>query len=397
MTDSRPLRVAFPTVPSRLWAGGYNYQRNLFTALNVHCAGEITPVVFAGNQGDPAELAALLEIPGVEIVRSDAFDFDDRHSRVVGALVLGLDGRAAVEFRAQRIDAVFENARFFGWRFPVPAIAWFPDFQHRRLPHLFSPASRWRRDLGFRAQIVSGRHIMLSSESALGDLHEFYPRFDNGVSVVHFATRPEAAVLGVNPADVQAKYQLPAAYFYLPNQFWRHKNHQVVVDALSILRECDRRVVVAASGSPSGPREDGHFDSVMRQVRERGLETNFRYLGIIPLQHVYALLRTSVALINPSRFEGWSTTVEEAKSFGVPLILSDIDVHHEQAGEAARYFGLDDPAALAGHLWTALQTEPPPMARDPSPDLDRRVAAFAADFVGAVRAAIALRGQATAL
>jgi len=25
------------------------------------------------------------------------------------------------------------------------------------------------------------------------------------------------------------------------------------------------------------------------------------------------------------RFEGWSTTVEEAKSFGVPMIVSDID------------------------------------------------------------------------
>ena len=104
-----------------------------------------------------------------------------------------------------------------------------------------------------------------------------------------------------------------------------------------------------------------------------------------------------MALINPSRFEGWSTTVEEAKSFGVPLILSDIDVHHEQAGEAARYFGLDDPATLADALCKALQTAAPPVARDPSPDLDRRVAAFAADFIGTVRTAIALQGQATAL
>ena len=29
----------------------------------------------------------------------------------------------------------------------------------------------------------------------------------------------------------------------------------------------------------------------MRQVKDRGLETNFRYLGMIPLDHVYALLR----------------------------------------------------------------------------------------------------------
>jgi glycosyltransferase involved in cell wall biosynthesis len=398
LTDNRPLRVAFPTVPSRLWAGGYNYQRNLFTALNVHCAGEITPVVFAGKQHDAAELAALSEIGGVEIVCSDAFAFDSRHSRLAAALVLGLDRQAAGEFEAKHIDAVFENARFFGWRLPLPAIAWFPDFQHHRLPHLFSPLSRWRRDLGFRTQIMSGRHVMLSSESALGDLRRFYPGFTSGgVSVVRFATQPETALLTADLSHVLTKHQLPPAFFYLPNQFWRHKNHQVVIDALAILKGRGRNVVVAASGSAKDPRDADHFDGLMRQVREQGLETNFRYLGIIPLEHVYALLRTSVALINPSRFEGWSTTVEEAKSFGVPLILSDIDVHHEQAGDAAQYFGLDDPATLANALLKALQTAGLPVTRDLSPDLDRRVAAFAADFIGTVRAAIALRGQVTAL
>jgi glycosyltransferase involved in cell wall biosynthesis len=397
LTDKRPLRVAFPTVPSRLWAGGYNYQRNLFAALNLHCAGEITPVVFAGNRHDAAELAGLSEIGGVEIVCSDAFAFDDRHSRLATALLLGLDRQAAGEFRAKRIDVVFENARFFGRRLPFPVIAWFPDFQHRRLPHLFSPPSRWRRDLGFRTQIMSGRHIMLSSESALGDLRRFYPGLTSGVSVVRFASQVDAALLHADAADILTRHRLPPAFFYLPNQFWRHKNHQVVIDALAILKGRGRNVVVAASGSARDPRDAGHFDGLMRQVREQGLETNFRYLGIIPLEQVYALLRTSVALINPSRFEGWSTTVEEAKSFGVPLILSDIDVHHEQAGDAASYFGLDDPATLADALCKALQSAAPPVARDLSPDLDRRVATFAADFIGTVRTAIALRGRATAL
>jgi len=126
----------------------------------------------------------------------------------------------------------------------------------------------------------------------------------------------------------------------------------------------------------------------MRQVQARGLETNFRYLGIIPLEHVYALLRTSVALINPSRFEGWSTTVEEAKSFGVPLILSDIDVHREQAGSTACYFGLDDPATLADQIGVALQAAGPAVARDLLPNLDERVAAFATDFANVIHSAV---------
>ncbi len=34
-----------------------------------------------------------------------------------------------------------------------------------------------------------------------------------------------------------------------------------------------------------------YFDSVMRQIAERNLSRNFRYLGMIPLSHVYAVAR----------------------------------------------------------------------------------------------------------
>jgi hypothetical protein len=386
VTDGAPLRVAFTHISRRLWAGGYNYQSNLFAALSRHCPGEITPVMFAGGKDDPRELAVLARIAGVEIVQSVAFDRS--RSGLAAALALGIDRAAAAEFGARRIDLVFEAARFFGWRLPFPTLAWFPDFQHRRLPQLFSPAARWRRDLGFRAQIASGRHIMLSSESALRDCRRFYPRLARDVSVVRFATEPAPALLTANAPDVLAHYGLPLKFCYLPNQFWRHKNHQVVIDALTILRRRGRDVVVAATGSAEDPREPQYFNDLMTQVEDRGLEMNFRYLGMIPMEHVYALLRMSTALINPSCFEGWSTTVEEAKSFGVPMILSDIDVHREQTGGTARYFGIHDSETLASHLSDVSQSPQPMAVRDLSPDLDARVEAFAEEFVRAVRSAM---------
>jgi len=150
VTDHAPIRVAFTNISRRLWAGGYNYQCNLFTALDRYRAGEIEPVVFAGMSDESAELSTLARIPGVEVVQSPAFD--RRRSGLVAALTFGLDRAAATEFQAKRIDLVFEAARFFGWRLPFPTVAWFPDFQHRRLPQLFSPAARWRREPARRAR-----------------------------------------------------------------------------------------------------------------------------------------------------------------------------------------------------------------------------------------------------
>jgi glycosyltransferase involved in cell wall biosynthesis len=381
-----PIRVAFTNISRRVWAGGYNYQSNLFAALNGYRHGEIVPIVFAGEGDDAEDLAVLARIPGVEVAQSAAFD--RRRAGLAAALSFGIDRAAVAEFRARSVNVVFESARFFGWRLPYATVAWFPDFQHRRLPQLFSHAARWQREIGFRVQIASGRSIMLSSENALRDFRSFYPRAENRISVVRFAAQPAPQLLNANTSDVIKRYGLPSEFFYLPNQFWRHKNHKVVIDALTILAKSGVNVVVATSGSAVEAREPDYFDSIMREVRLRGLEKNFRYLGMIPLPHVYALLRVTTALINPSRFEGWSTTVEEAKSFGVPMILSDIDVHREQAVGAARYFGIDDPAALADHLLYAQQKPGPAAIRNLLPNLEGRVQAFAADFVLTVQHAM---------
>lgn len=383
MGDDTPLRVAFTYVARRLWAGGYNYQNNLFVALNRYCPGAISPVLFAGTIDDSDEVASFAGIPGVEVVRSAAFD--RRGAGLLSAVAIGLDRSAVAEFRRADIDVVFEAARFFGWRLPLPAIAWLPDFQHRRLPYLFSRRARWRRELGFRAQIVSGRSILLSSDSALYDLREFYPDLANNVSVVRFASEPTASLLATNPVNVLAQHGLPPKFFYVPNHFWRHKNHQIVLDALELMKQRGLEVFVVASGSAEDPREPGYFEGIMRQVRTRGLENNFLHLGMIPLGHVYALLRTARALINPSKFEGWSTTVEEAKSFGVPMILSDIDVHFEQTNGEARYFGVDDARALAGHLADVWMESGSAIVRDLLPDVEERVKSFAEDFVELVQ------------
>jgi len=382
VAEREPRRVAFTYISRKRWAGGYNYQLNLFAALARYCPDRIVPVLFAGTSEPMAELAPLANISDVEVMQSEAFD--KRSGGLTAALVTGIDRRAADAFEAKRIDVVFENARFFGWRLPIPALAWFPDFQHVKLPELFSPFVRWRRDFGFRVQIASRRSILLSSESALADFRAAYPRASNAVAVARFATEPSPDLLAADAAAVIAEYRLPEKFFYLPNQFYHHKNHPLVIKALTILKQRGVDVVVAASGSTEEPRKTSYFSELMREVAERGIETNFRYLGLIPLAHVYALLRSSMALINPSRFEGWSTTVEEAKSFGVPMILSGIPVHREQAGAGARYFEIDDAEALAGHLAAVLQSPQPAAARNLLPGLDKRVAAFAADFVAAV-------------
>src|SRR5690606_11687351 len=136
-------------------------------------------------------------------------------------------------------------------------------------------------------------------------------------------------------------------FFFMPNQFWRHKNHSRVLDALAILKKHGVEVVIAASGMQNDPRDPGHVPALMEKIETLDLAGEFRLLGMIPYAHLAQLMVASAAVINASLSEGWSTTVEEAKSLGIPLLVSNLDVHREQLGDKAVYFDPLSPQSIA--------------------------------------------------
>jgi glycosyltransferase involved in cell wall biosynthesis len=95
----------------------------------------------------------------------------------------------------------------------------------------------------------------------------------------------------------------------------------------------------------------------------------------------------SVAVVNPSLFEGWSTTVEEARALGVPMVLSDLPVHKEQAEGIAHFFDRTSAASLANALIKAWQNNLPASAGSGvlHPSVEDPVKRFADDFVSLIQ------------
>ncbi|TIN26410.1 hypothetical protein [Mesorhizobium sp.] len=71
--------------------------------------------------------------------------------------------------------------------------------------------------------------MMLSSEDALADRGAFYPASRNRTVVT--IDLVSGAILARADKARQA-HGLPARFFFLPNQFWIHKNHRLVIEAL---------------------------------------------------------------------------------------------------------------------------------------------------------------------
>lgn len=383
------MRVAFTLIGGKQWTGGYNYLRNLVQVLAEHVPGRVTPVLFFGEDTEPADADPFRRVAGAQVVHTPLMNERNKRGALIRSLLLGRDTGIQRLFTEQRIDVVFESAQFFGRRLAQPAIAWIPDFQHRALPQLFTRAGYWKRELGFRAQVAAGRTIMLSSEDSRRACERFYPATRGRTRVVRFAIPPAQSMPLDRARAVANRHGLPSHFFFMPNQFWSHKNHLLVADALALLRERGRGdIVVAASGKQLDPRNPAHFPALQARITELRLADNFRLLGLIPYEDLPGLMCASTALLNPSLFEGWSTSVEEARALGVPMLLSDLDVHREQAGTDASYFDRHSAESLA----SALQSFVPRSAREQDELADRaqwtatqRVQTFATEFVALVK------------
>ena len=84
----------------------------------------------------------------------------------------------------------------------------------------------------------------------------------------------------------------------------------------------------------------------MNMIKSYNLEPNFIYLGVVPYLDVMSLIYNSCAVINPSFFEGWSSTVQQADAYNKILIISKIDVHIEQNPSKVIFFNPNNADSL---------------------------------------------------
>lgn len=344
------IRFAIPPIGGAEWFGGWMYMRNLVKSLALHGDPRIETCVFVGpDRTDDVIVGELYSLPRTQVIVDPAFAQDTMRTGTLATLLTGRRAPLIDAFARARIDVALDWATYYGWRNPIPTIAWLPDFQHRALPHMFPPMARLQRELGFRAQIAASRKILLSSAAAERDCLAMYPSSRGKTHLARFNV-PTDDWPDANSAMKRLRDAgMPEEFVFLPNQLWFHKNHRLAIEAAGLLAKQGSRRVIIATGRGEDTRRPGYRQELLDLIERSGAAANFRLLEGVDHEMVRAMAVGAMGLLNPSRFEGWSTTVEEAKAVGTPLVLSDIAVHREQAPEA-RFFGVDDAAALAAHI-----------------------------------------------
>ncbi|WP_151961549.1 glycosyltransferase [Acinetobacter bereziniae] len=145
--------------------------------------------------------------------------------------------------------------------------------------------------------------------------------------------------------NVKYKYNIFGEYIYYPAQFWPHKNHIYILEAIAKLKEKGVLLSVIFSGA-----DKGNLNYVMSYAKKLNIGDLVHYIGFAPNEDVYYLYKQSLALVMPSFFGPTNIPPLEAFAIGTPVIYSNIAGLCDQVGNAALLCDLKRSNELVEHL-----------------------------------------------
>ena len=140
------------------------------------------------------------------------------------------------------------------------------------------------------------------------------------------------------PRDVVDRHGIGERYLFYPAQFWAHKNHATLFEALGQLD--DFELVLVGS-------DKGQLERQRTLARELGVADRVHFLGFVPTEELIALYRHAHALTYVSLFGPENLPPLEAMALGCPVVAADVPGAREQLGDAALRVPPLDPAAVA--------------------------------------------------
>lgn len=354
------------------WAGGLIYVQNIIRALKFLDDRQKPEILLFHGYDAPVADVKAIDYPYI------VFHQVSSPNRITKAYLLAkrlLTGKSAFYHLLPEIVYPYNPKIFLG----KSRIDWIPDFQDRYLPHMFSESELAKRKNQQTEIARSGGTVVFSSANARDDFEKFYPDHNCTLKLMRFSSiLPE-----YKHADIHAikqKFGIGDVYFMSPNQFWKHKNHQVVLEALNQLKATETDFQVVFTGSPSDPRNNEYFQNIQQFVAEHGIAQKVKFLGFIDRVEQLSLMKHARAIIQPSLFEGWSTVVEDTKAMSQYILLSDIPVHREQIHENCTFFDPANPQQLAERILGCVDREPEKLPVD----YDKKIREFSMSVLQAL-------------
>jgi glycosyltransferase involved in cell wall biosynthesis len=252
---------------------------------------------------------------------------------------------------AQQFDVVHFPTQM-GYLTDLPSIYQPWDLQHLHYPEFFSNSDRETRERHYRAFCDRASFVCVQAEWTRQDVMKQYGLSEDKVVVIPWGSVFDAYKTPSAETTNATKKRLGLAnhFFFYPAVTWPHKNHEVILRALHILKS-ERGIAahVYFTGSSTERR------TVLEKLgRDLGVVEQVHFLGFLTPEELQGVFSLATAMVFASKFEGFGLPILEAFQARLAVLCSNATTLPEVGGDAALYFDPDSPAELAVLMNTVL-------------------------------------------
>ena len=267
----------------------------------------------------------------IDILETNIVSNNNFFIRVLGKMLIIIFGKNYFleKFLTKNKIQAISHFEYTGKNSRVKSFVWFPDFQEIHFPKYFSLKSRLLRKFNLWMAATHSTKILISSNSVLDDIKKINKKaFRKSILIKHAINLPKIKI----KKDLHKKFGIKKKYFIVPNTYWMHKNHFVLLKAINFLKKNKKEInfQIVTTGYFFDHRNPHYAISIKNYLIDNKLTEDFLILNIIKFQDLINLIKNSIALINPSKSEGWSNSVEQALALNKKIIVSNIKIHKEQ-------------------------------------------------------------------
>jgi len=210
--------------------------------------------------------------------------------------------------RRDRPDVTFIPSHVLPVALGLPSVVTIHDVGHRRERAGYSAPAWWYLELTTRYAVRRATHLIAVSRSTADDLQRFYKAAAERMTVIHSGVDPRMRPqTGARIAEVLARLGVDQPYFLFVGRNHPRKNLAMLRRAFSAARRRGllASLVLAGPDHAAGLTED-----------------HILALPYVADDELPALYAGAVALLLPSRFEGFGFPALEAMGCGAPVIAS---------------------------------------------------------------------------
>ena len=205
---------------------------------------------------------------------------------------------------------------------------------------------RMFHNMVLKSSLKRADHVITVSNYMKNEISNHFPNVPisviyNGINVKEVCSATDTEISGVI-----SKFKLPSEFILAVGHFEARKNYSSLIKALEILHASDSKINFVIVGNDSG-----EMNSIIKMSESLGLKNYVKILSGITDIELKIIYKKAKLFVFPSSYEGFGIPVLEAMNAKIPLVLSNIPVFREIAGDQCPlYFNYSDSKSIANNI-----------------------------------------------